>query len=731
MQLKGAEIRDFYRLTADMPGGGANLKFPKKVKIPHYQRPYKWDEENISKLIEDWYSEQGDQYFAGSIVTVNNERTGFHELIDGQQRYTTIFLANFVRFLVSRVALRQAVSETSKIIHVTKVMDSYIEAAKFLFLNDPNADYPLEVELEALSSLVTSGFDDMEDVQKFSETRQKLLEFVGLPDLSEDSEDYLDEHALNLDRFLEAKSLALSYDRKSFDVAILESLKRTCVYLNEHKSPQIEFLNRDDAFSEHEARYLDALEVIFQRFYALSKTRNLKPFECAKDIIVNISKFLEEISLCVVQTGNAEDAYTLFEVLNDRSLALDDLDLIKNQFYKNFVLKNSYLRDEDVDSTLQDLDDQWVDRIFSNQGDQKRKLVAYLAIVFITGDASIVYNRGDGYRRSIQNYLESLDNYSKDLIRKHFNVFQACKIILDLAGVRFKSKDLVALESEFRGDDSILKKTICLLMALGQEGVLSGLISFVLKFIEKGGNEGGDTQSMFDPKAVEEEVQSYLSSDIPETVKSQAYRVWQLTMLSGSSDLPREFSIDLIKHNNIDSEGFDLRSSNDLDKAKEEFDDWISSWRYGGAQLKARILFAKLISMTPNESLDRLQRKNIALSVDEVGKLQLDHMEANKPDAVHLEKYFDDDDRDNFIQGLGNMMPLPAKENIEKGNKPLKESFSFYDQAGIGPGHHLYDSAWKLFREQQNDNGVPKKEFFQKRKEHLRKLFLLAVNTPS
>ena len=265
-------------------------------------------------------------------------------------------------------------------------------------------------------------------------------------------------------------------------------------------------------------------------------------------------------------------------------------------------------------------------------------------------------------------------------------------------------------------------------MALGQEGVLTGLINFVLKYIENAGGQSGDSHSMFSPLVVENEVRRYLSSDIPDKVKSQAYWVWKVTMLSSSSDLPREFSVDLIRHNNIDSGGFDLRNSNDAEKAREEFDNWISSWRYGGAQLKAKILFAKLISMAPSDSLDELHRKNIALNVDEVSKLQLDHMEANKPELAHIEKYFDDDDRDNFVQGLGNMMPLPAKENIQKGNKPMKESFSFYEEAGIGPGHHLYDFALDLF-DKHNEKGVPKKEFFQKRKEHLRRLFLLAINS--
>lgn len=723
MQLKGAEIRDFYRLTADMPSGGTSIKFPKKVKIPHYQRPYKWDQENINKLIDDWFAEKGDQYFAGSIVTVNNERTGVHELIDGQQRFTTIFLANFVRFLVSRVALRQSVSETSKILHVTKVMDSYIESAKFLFLNAPEHGFPLEEELNELSVLVTSGFDDIDDEEKFSETREKLLRFIGLPDLSEDSEDYIAEHYRCLDEFLDRKLLALSYDRKSFDVAILNSLKRVSVYLNEHKRPEIDIFKPDEVVSEHEKRYLDAVNIIFEKFYQLGSENNPKPFEYARSIISNIGKFLEEISLCVVQTGNAEDAYTLFEVLNDRSLALDDLDLIKNQFYKNFVLKNKSVSDDDLDSILQQLDDQWVDKIFYNQGDQRGKLVAYLGIVYITGDSAILYNRGDGYRHAIQQYLESLSSYSENEIRKHFNIFHACRIILDSAGVKFRSKDLVALESEFSANDSVLKKTVCLLMALGQEGVLSGLMNFVLKYMD----DAIDGQSfLFSPDVVSEKIKGYLSYDIPTDIREQSSRVWRVSMLSSSAEMPRALSVNLIKSNNLNTSGPDLRSAGGYDKLKSEFDQWLSGWRYNNPQLKVRVLFARLISMSPDSEFTRLEKKKISLSVDEVSKLQLDHMEASKPDSAHMEKYFDDEDRDSFVHGLGNMMPLPAVENIQKSNKPMKDSFEYYESAGIGPGHHLFDAARDLF-DRYNNRGVPTGEFFLKRKENLKKLFNLAV----
>ena len=67
-------------------------------QIPDYQRPYSWNKENISDLIEDLYStyktsRDGD-YFCGSIVIVENKEGKRYDVIDGQQRLTTftIFL---------------------------------------------------------------------------------------------------------------------------------------------------------------------------------------------------------------------------------------------------------------------------------------------------------------------------------------------------------------------------------------------------------------------------------------------------------------------------------------------------------------------------------------------------------------------------------------------------------------------------------------------------------------
>lgn len=66
-------------------------------KIPNYQRQYSWANDQLDALWNDLYEayqnkrEGNDCYFLGSIVVVNNGR-GFHELIDGQQRITTLVI---------------------------------------------------------------------------------------------------------------------------------------------------------------------------------------------------------------------------------------------------------------------------------------------------------------------------------------------------------------------------------------------------------------------------------------------------------------------------------------------------------------------------------------------------------------------------------------------------------------------------------------------------------------
>lgn len=69
-----------------------------KFSIPSYQRPYVWTQVEISKLITDLYkSFQDDRtqsYFVGTILT--KRKFNDWDLIDGQQRFTTLWLIAYI-----------------------------------------------------------------------------------------------------------------------------------------------------------------------------------------------------------------------------------------------------------------------------------------------------------------------------------------------------------------------------------------------------------------------------------------------------------------------------------------------------------------------------------------------------------------------------------------------------------------------------------------------------------
>lgn len=62
-----------------------------EYQIPLYQREYAWGDKQLRQLVEDIQSVDGTSpYYIGSLVVA--EKKGFYEVIDGQQRLTSLFL---------------------------------------------------------------------------------------------------------------------------------------------------------------------------------------------------------------------------------------------------------------------------------------------------------------------------------------------------------------------------------------------------------------------------------------------------------------------------------------------------------------------------------------------------------------------------------------------------------------------------------------------------------------
>lgn len=89
----------------------------KPFVIPEYQRPYAWTDEQVETLFEDLWdftaasggTEREGSYFLGSIVAYENE-DGEQEIIDGQQRITSLFL--LLRAIYTKLAATPASERT-------------------------------------------------------------------------------------------------------------------------------------------------------------------------------------------------------------------------------------------------------------------------------------------------------------------------------------------------------------------------------------------------------------------------------------------------------------------------------------------------------------------------------------------------------------------------------------------------------------------------------------------
>ena len=85
--------------------------------IPSYQRPYAWGTEEASTLFEDLYgfykSEQSEEnYFLGSTVLIKEEDRPKADVIDGQQRLTTLTI--LLSVLTTHFAQAEILSDLDK-----------------------------------------------------------------------------------------------------------------------------------------------------------------------------------------------------------------------------------------------------------------------------------------------------------------------------------------------------------------------------------------------------------------------------------------------------------------------------------------------------------------------------------------------------------------------------------------------------------------------------------------
>lgn len=81
------------------------------LKIPPYQRPYVWDKSKIIQLLDDWIEsldndDKASRYFMGSIIMHHDESSNVFNIVDGQQRMTTLLVIDYIFHKDNSVLIR-------------------------------------------------------------------------------------------------------------------------------------------------------------------------------------------------------------------------------------------------------------------------------------------------------------------------------------------------------------------------------------------------------------------------------------------------------------------------------------------------------------------------------------------------------------------------------------------------------------------------------------------------
>ncbi|CAM5211080.1 hypothetical protein OURE66S_02689 [Oligella ureolytica] len=769
MDLKGAVLRNFYGVGTLVTESTPTETF--SLKVPHYQRPYKWNAESVGLLINDWKdnrkisTDNALDYFAGAVVTVARQDAKEHSLIDGQQRVTTLFLANYINFILIRYLILFDIKEghCGKIESLSERLN---DSAKFLFRDEALvkefADtakfikgYSDDDKMALLHKSIKqyeeddSKFDSVNPIDMFYDLlwlRKPKLDIVN----GKIDEIELKKSTVNfLSTRIKEDSLNLHYDRASYNTSLAKVLIHFYIDSSSGILPKV---IDEENMSESELVYTIALKKILLEFKTITP---VSPEESLKKYIFNIhqmiTSFLSQVKLCVIQTGAVDDAYTLFEVMNDRALALDDLDLIKNQFFKEFVQKNTLLDDIALDLEIQSLEKQWGDCIFNHRKarDQDKKLVSYLGTVFLTGNETISNKRNEKYRVFLNDdYFKNNSSYELNDIQRDFNVFQICFELINELDLPYNKRENISLGVEYDSQSTEFKKTVYFLNALKQDGVLSGLINFVLKtiaiFTDVRSSNNPLTQSAFELdfsikfiklllvnginiEKIKKTYPNYSNKTIEEIFKAvdivqkQSKIIGTTSMMASNADIPRDLAKEIIEKYSLQSgvinQSMRAIMPGDTADLKVKFKQWLNNWSYErDSSFRLKTLFAKLLKFDLKGNSLVQTPIIITINTNLIEELELDHLvpqNSKFKSVISLE----DADSEHYMHSIANMMPLPKKENVQKSNYPLEESLKFYEDSGLSK-HFLLDDLQQLLTEVK-DGSINSSKFFSKRKELL------------
>ena len=262
-----------------------------QFRVPLYQRPYSWTNEEVDQLWEDLTSHMDSEHFMGSIV-LNDEDKLKPQVIDGQQRLTTLMmLMGFIRDEYEKLG-SQLQGRPQQLL----TADAYTQG-----------DGRFKIRLGEVN-------------------RSVFREFVLLPRGEQDRKELSEKVTLPKD--LVAKNEFLFSNAQRLRKLLVDE------YLKDSQGPERE-----------------------QRLIGLE------------------TKLSQRLLFVVIRVGNVDDAFLLFETLNDRGLQLGAADLVKSHLLSRIESENGK---EKVSEAAQE----WSELVESLRGADIGRFLRYFLLMY-------------------------------------------------------------------------------------------------------------------------------------------------------------------------------------------------------------------------------------------------------------------------------------------------------------------------------------------------------------
>ncbi|MGN8646660.1 DUF262 domain-containing protein [Gracilibacillus sp. HCP3S3_G5_1] len=386
-------------------------------EVPIYQRNYAWGEVQIEQLMEDIISSEND-YFVGNLI-VNQKDSNVYEVIDGQQRLTTLYLLErYLGIVFSNDALRFEAREKSN-----RTL-SYISDRTFN-----------EMKEELLSSEIVNGYQTIENYfnkedidktvfkKKLDQVRLICVQVPANIDLNHYFE-IMNTRGEQLELHEIAKAKILSVLTTSQDKQTAAMIWEVCSNMNSYVQMNIKSIFRNQLFTEDWS----------------SLSNSVNNFNDIKKVLAN-------------KNEEKMKPKALFDILKKR--AFEDVTTEQNQLenerfespisFPNFILQvNTVLRKkDDEDSSLDDkyfLDNlSWT---WSNE-EQAKKFLYHLLKCRVLFDKYILK------REYARNYKE-IGGWSLQRLKKYTDSKGAKPNYLSTFNNVVKNKQIRTLQSCLR-----------------------------------------------------------------------------------------------------------------------------------------------------------------------------------------------------------------------------------------------------------------------------------------